>query len=89
MSALKNFSLLATSVLAVSMAAPSEQMLVNTYHPLEPSNYAPATLLTPDVPLLSSPDDIEMSLAPNAGNHVQQLFAAASHAGFSLVLSSG
>lgn len=54
-----------------------------------PSNYIPAGLTIPSVPLRTSPADTEMHVRPETAAALEKMFAAAKKEGINLMLSSG
>jgi D-alanyl-D-alanine carboxypeptidase len=63
-------------------------VVVNKQHPLNPKDYAPADLVTPNVPL-RVPGNASMQLRQASATALGQMFTAAKTQGVSLMLSSG
>ena len=63
-------------------------VVVNKQHPLNPKDYAPADLVTPNVPL-RVPGNASMQLRQATASALEQMFTAAKAQGVSLMLSSG
>jgi len=64
-------------------------VLINQSHPLEPQDYRPLDLITPDVALASASNDREMQLSRPAALALESLFAGAKTDNIQLMLSSG
>lgn len=72
-----------------STSSPSSLWVIaNKQNPLQPKNYAPADLATPNVPL-RVPGNDTMQLRKAAAATLESLFAGAKRAGYDLMLSSG
>lgn len=63
--------------------------VVNKKRPLNPVNYAPPDLVTPNVPLRLSAANSEMHVSGQMAPALEQLFAAAKKDGVNLMLASG
>ena len=63
-------------------------VVVNKQHPLNPKDYVPTDLVTPDVPL-RVPGNASMQLRQATASALEQMFTAAKAQGVSLMLSSG
>ena len=67
----------------------SPWVIVNKQRPLDPIDYAPADLVTPDVPLKYAADSDESKLREAAAHELEQMFAAAEDDGMPLIFVSG
>ncbi len=63
-------------------------VVVNKQRPLDPKNYVPTDLVTPNVPL-RVPGNASMQIRAETGSAMEAMFAAAKAAGAPLMLSSG
>jgi len=73
-----------------SATAGAAPLLVNTTHPLQPQNYEPPRLVEPIVPTYAAfIGKLESELTPETSAQLENLFAAASHQGIKLMLTSG
>jgi D-alanyl-D-alanine carboxypeptidase len=62
--------------------------IVNKTHPI-PIDYVPPQLVIPDVPTLVSKSDLERSIRSDIETPMKNMFAAASAAGYQLMINSG
>lgn len=69
--------------------ASSLWVVVNKKRPLNPKTYVPTDLVVPNVPLRLAATSPEMHMRPETAEALQQLFAAATQAGFALNVQSG
>lgn len=73
-----------------SLTSPdSPWVIVNKQHPLTPSNYTPADLVVPNVPLKDNRTASNMQVSHLMASNLEALFAAAANEGLHLLLSSG
>ncbi|GAC1390542.1 MAG: M15 family metallopeptidase [Candidatus Saccharimonadales bacterium] len=64
-------------------------VVVNKLRPLQPKDYVPSDLTTPNVPLRLSPSSSEMHIRLQVGQSLEKMFTAAKADGISLMIASG
>jgi D-alanyl-D-alanine carboxypeptidase len=67
----------------------STWVIVNKQHPLSPMNFAPTSLVVPNVPLKDNRTAGNMHVSSAMATSLETLFAAAANSGLHLLLSSG